>query len=148
MKAYSQDLRERILAALQGGEAPQHAIAERFCVSLSFVEKLWRRFRRSGSGAAKPHAGGKRRALKDHTTFLRRAVETQPEATLEELREWIAAAQGPQVSTATICRELQRLKLPVKKVAPRGGAGYGACPDVADCLPGGGRGPRRPTPEV
>ena len=115
MKSYSQDLRERILAALQDGEAPQHAIAKRFCVSLSFVEKLWRRFRRSGSGAAKPHAGGKRRALKDHTDFLRRAVETQPDATLEELRERIAAAQGPQVSTATICRELQRLKLPVKK---------------------------------
>jgi transposase len=115
MKSYSQDLRERILAVLQGSEAPQHAIAERFCVSLSFVEKLWRRFRRSGSGAAKPHAGGKRRALKDHTAFLRRAVETQPDATLEELRERIAAAQGPQVSTATIGRELQRLKLPVKK---------------------------------
>jgi transposase len=115
MKPYSQDLRERIIAALQGGEAPQHAIAERFCVSLSFVEKLWRRFRRSGSGAAKPHAGGKRRALQDHTDFLRRAVQTQPDATLEELREQIAAAQGPQVSAATICRELQRLNLPVKK---------------------------------
>lgn len=115
MKPYSQDLRDRIITALQDGEAPQHAIAERFCVSLSFVEKLWRRFRRSGSGAAKPHAGGKRRTLNDHTDFLRRAVETQPDATLEELRERLAAAQGPHVSPATICRELQRLKLPVKK---------------------------------
>src|SRR5215813_3980144 len=103
MTSYSQDLRERMLAALQGGEAPQHAMAERFCVSLSFVEKLWRRFRRSGSGAAQPHAGGKRRALKDHTDFLRRAVETQPEATLEELRERIAAVQGLHVSAATMC---------------------------------------------
>jgi transposase len=92
MKSYSQDLRKRILAALPGGGAPQHAIAERFCVSLSFVEQLWRRFRRSSSGAAKPHAGGTRRALKDHTDFLRRAVETQPEATLEALRERTAAA--------------------------------------------------------
>jgi transposase len=115
MKPYSQDLRDRIIHAVETGEATQPTIAERFRVSLSFVEKLWRRFRRSGSGAAKPHAGGKRRALTDHTDLLRRAVEQQPDATLEELRERLAAAQGPRVSTATICRELQRLHLPVKK---------------------------------
>lgn len=115
MKPYSQDLRDRIMQALQAGDASQPAIAARFCVSLSFVEKLWQRFRRSGSSAAKPHAGGRRRALTDHTALLRREVEHQPDATLEELRERIVAAQGPQVSPATICRELQRLKLPVKK---------------------------------
>ena len=115
MRPYSQDLRDRIIQALEAGNASQPAIAERFCVSLSFVEKLWQRFRRSGSSAAQPHAGGRRRALTEHTTLLRREVEHQPDATLEELRERIVAAQGPQVSTATICRELQRLKLPVKK---------------------------------
>ena len=122
MRPYSQDLHDRIIHALQAENASQPAIAARFCVSLSFVEKLWQRFRRSGRSAAKPHAGGRRRALTDHTTLLRREVEHQPDATLEELRERIAAAQGPQVSAATICRELQRLKLPIKKVAPRGGA--------------------------
>lgn len=115
MKPYSQDLRDRIMQALQAGDASQPVIAARFCVSLSFVEKLWQRFRRSGSSAAKPHAGGRRRALTDHSALLRREVEHQPDATLEELRERIVAAQGPQVSPATICRELQRLKLPVKK---------------------------------
>ena len=115
MKPYSSDLRDRIIRVLESGEETQGTIAERFCVSLSFVEKLWQRFRRSGRSAAKPHAGGKRRALKDHTALLRREVEKQPDATLEELRERIAAAQGPRVSSATICRELQRLNLPVKK---------------------------------
>lgn len=115
MKPYSQDLRDRIIDALAAGEATQRTMAERFCVSLSCVEKLWRRFRRSGSAAAKPHAGGKRRYLKDHTALLRREVEKQPDATREELRERIAAAQGPRVSSATICRELQRLQLPLKK---------------------------------
>jgi len=115
MKPYSQDLRERIIQALEARDASQRASAERFCVSLSWVEKLWRRFRRSGSCAAKPHAGGKPRSLKDHLEVLRREVAKQPEATLEELRDRVAAAQGPHVSPATICRELQRLKLPVKK---------------------------------
>ena len=115
MKPSSQDLRARIMHALQAGNASQPAVAARFCVSLSCVEKLWQRFRRSGSSAAQPHAGGRQRALTDHTALLRREVEPQPDATLEELRERIAGAQGPQVSTATICRALQRLKLPVKK---------------------------------
>ena len=104
MRPSSQDLRDRIIQALQAGNASQPAMAARFCVSLSFAEKRWQRFRRSGSRAAQPHAGGRQRALTDHTTLLRREVEPQPDATLEELRERIAAAQGPQVSTATICR--------------------------------------------
>ena len=114
MKPYSQDLRERILHALQSGEATQRKVAERFCVSLSFVEKLWHRWRDSGSCAAKPHAGGKPRALKGHAELLRSEVAQQPDATLAELRERVAA-KGPQVSPATLCRELQRLQLPIKK---------------------------------
>ena len=105
MKPSSQDLRDRIRQALQTGNASQPAIAARFWVSLAFVEKLWQRFRRSGSSAAKPHAGGRRRTRIDPTALLRQEVEPQPEATRADLRERLAAAQGPQGSAATICRE-------------------------------------------
>lgn len=115
MKPYSQDLRDRIIQALEAGTATQRAIAERFCVSGSFVEKLWQRWRVKRSSAAKPHAGGRQGHLKDHLELLRNEVAQQPDATLAELRDRIGAAQGPLVSTATICRALQRLKLPVKK---------------------------------
>jgi transposase len=104
MKPYSQDLRERLIPALETGDAAQRAIAERFCVSLSSVETLWRRFRRSGSRTTKPHAGGKPRALKDHLELLRHEVADQPDATLEAWRDRVAA-KGPRVSPATICRE-------------------------------------------
>jgi transposase len=115
MKSYSQDLRDRIITALEAGTETQRAIAERFCVSGSFVEKLWQRWRRSGSSAPKPHAGGRRGALKDHLELLRTAVAKQPDATLAELRDHVMAAQGPRVSPATICRALRRLRLPRKK---------------------------------
>ena len=115
MKPYSQDLRDRIIQALEAGTATQRAIAERFCVSTAFVEKLWQRWRRSGSSAAKPHAGGRQGALTDHLELLRSEVAKQPDATLADLRERLIAAQGPRVSTATLCRALQRLKLPLKK---------------------------------
>ena len=75
MKPSSQDLRDRIMQALQAGNASQPAIAARCCVRLSFVEIRWQRFRHSGSRAAQPHAGGRRRALIDHTALLRREVE-------------------------------------------------------------------------
>jgi transposase len=123
MKPYSQDLRDRIIQALEAGTETQRAIAKRFCVSGSFVEKLWQRWRRSGSSAAKPHAGGRQGALKAHLECLRTEVAKQPDATLAELRDRVAAAQGPRVSSATICRALQRLRLPLKKSrsTPRSG---------------------------
>jgi transposase len=123
MKPYSQDLRDRIMQALEPGTATQRTIAERFCVSGAFVEKLWQRWRRSGSSAAKPHAGGRQGHLKDHLEFLRSEVAKQPDATLADLRDRLVAAQGPRVSMATICRALQRLHLPLKKSrsTPRNG---------------------------
>jgi transposase len=115
MKPYSQDLRDRIIQALEAGTETQRAIAERFCVSGSFVEKLRQRWRGSGSSAPKPHAGGRQGVLKDHLELLRTEVAQQPDATLAELCDRIVAAQGPRVSPATICRALQRLRLPLKK---------------------------------
>ncbi len=55
MKAYSDDLRERVAAACAtpGRSLPQ--VAAQFAVSLSFVEKLQQRQRTSGSVAALPH---------------------------------------------------------------------------------------------
>jgi putative transposase len=119
MKSYSQDLRDRIITALEAGTEPQRAIAERFGVSGSCVEKLWQRWRRSGSSAPKPHAGGQRGALKDPLALLRTAVAKQPEATLAALRDPVVAAQGPRVSPAPICRALQRLRLARKKSRSR-----------------------------
>lgn len=118
MKPYSQDLRDRITQTLEAGEETQPEIAENFGVSLSFVEKLWNRWRTTGQSAAKPHAGGASRRLQDHAELLRHEVEQQPDATLEELRQRLRKAKAPAVSGATICRELQRLNLPLKKSRP------------------------------
>lgn len=114
MKPYSQDLREKIIRALEAGET-QEEVADRFAVSLSFVEKLWRRWRETGSCAALPHAGGRQRALREHEAAIREEVAGQPDVTLAELSERLASAGAPPVSLATICAELQRLDLPRKK---------------------------------
>ncbi len=105
---------------IQENELSQAEIARHFSVSLPFVEKLWHRFRTTGKYQAKPHAGGVKRYLKADEQLIREIVKARPDVTLAELCERVAAATGKApVTTATMCVELQRLKLPLKKVASR-----------------------------
>ena len=116
MRPYSNDLRLKIIETIQANELPQIEIAEQFGVSKSFVEKLWHRFRTTGGYEAKPHAGGVERFLKNDEELIRRLVVEEPDATLSKLCEKVATETGkPQVTTATMCVELQRLGLPLKK---------------------------------
>ncbi len=116
MKAYSLDLRQRIVAAWEGRVGSQRAIAQRFSVSPSLVEKLVQRQRTTGRVAALPHGGGRRGLLDEAALALvRRLVQEQADATLEELCARVQQAGGPIVSKATLCRALQRLELPRKK---------------------------------
>jgi transposase len=116
MKPYSNDLRLKIIETIQVNELPQNEIAEQFGVSKSFVEKLWHRFRTTGSYEAKPHGGGVERFLKNEEELIRQLVRAEPDATLAQLCEKVAEHSGkPMVTTATMCVELQRLNLPLKK---------------------------------
>ena len=115
MKPYSQDLRERIVWAIEARAGSQPEIAARFAVSLSFVEKVWRRWRTTGSCAARPHAGGRARQLQGTEGVIRAAVAQQADITLAALCEQVVEVGGPRVSTKTMCVELQRLQLPRKK---------------------------------
>lgn len=116
MNPISSDLRRRIVEAIQENEETQVEIAERFTVGLSTVEKLWHRFRMTGSYEPLPHAGGRVRALREDEALIRAEVERQPDITLAELTEKVSAATGkPAVSVMTMCDELRRLGLPRKK---------------------------------
>src|SRR3712207_5982694 len=107
MKPISDDLRLRIIQAIQENEETQPEIAERFSVSLSTVEKLWCRFRLTGSYLPKPHAGGRERLLQNDEELIRQEIRRQPDITLAELREKVSAETGKEpVSLMTISEEL------------------------------------------
>lgn len=109
MKPISNDLRLRIIEAIQANEQSQPEIAGRFPVSLSFVEKLWHRFRSTGSYLPKPRAGGRDRLLKRYQELLRAQVKAQADMTLAELVEKAAHVSGsPPVSEMTMSLELRR----------------------------------------
>ena len=59
MKAYSIDLRERVVAACDAGDATREQVAARFSVSVPWIRKLLRQRRQTGSIAPKPRGGGR-----------------------------------------------------------------------------------------
>jgi transposase len=115
MKAYSLDLRQKILRACDQQVGSQRAIAALFGVSQSFVEKLLRRRRTTGEVAPRPHAGG-RKARDDAAALacVHDLLRAQADATLEELWARLHAQRGLRVSVPTMSRIVTSLRLPRK----------------------------------
>ncbi len=122
MKAYSIDLRQRVLATCDAREATRPQIAHRFSMSVHWIRKILRHRRDTGSIEPKPHGGGRARAIRPQVAHqLRQAIADRPDATLAELID----AVGLQCSLSVVHRELGALSLPRKKSAPRHRAGLG-----------------------
>ena len=120
MRAYSTDLREKIVLAYEGGEDTFDEIADTFGVARCTVGRLLK-LARSGDGLVPlPHGGGYPASLDERwLALLRTQVERQPDATLEELAAYLKKRCRVQAHPSTVCRALQRLDLPRKK-KPRG----------------------------
>ena len=115
MIPYSQDLRNRIIAALEADVETRQDIADIYGVSRSYVQKVWRRWRDTGNRAARARGGGRVRTLAAHAERIRTEVEQHPDVSLAEVCARLAQGGGPQVSVSMVCRELQHLNLPRKK---------------------------------
>jgi transposase len=112
MRAYSNDLRERIAAAVDRGDHSLRQLARLFSVSLSFLVRLLQRRRQTGSIRPRPHRGGPIPKL--DAAAVRRLldlVRDQPDATLTELRDQL----GVPCHIATIARVLRRHRITRKK---------------------------------
>src|SRR5690242_14980226 len=100
-QAYSQDLRDRVLAAV--GE-PIRSIAARLSVSPSYVSKVQSKARKTGeitAGAQCNHIAPRLAPLYD---ALRARVAEQADATIAELRAWVAREHRVSVSHPVMCR--------------------------------------------
>jgi transposase len=121
-QAYSQDLRERVLAA---EELSARAAAARFGVSVSYVVKARQRRDRLGEMAPGPQRSWTPRKLAAHHDAIAAHVRAHQDATLAELRAWLLAERGVSASTGTLWNTLRRLGLTFKKSVwrpPSGGA--------------------------
>lgn len=111
-RAYSADLRERVVGAVDRGEGSQREIARRFGVSLSFVVRMLQRRRSSGGLEPRPHGGGAglKLSVDDRIRLFDLARKT-PDATLRQLKE----TGGFDCTITTIWRTLRRARWTRKK---------------------------------
>ena len=118
MKAYSIDLRQKIIDTYQAGDISQRQLAERFRVALSFIEKLLKQYRETGSIAPKIRTEQTPTKLNSaQLTKLEELVIADNDATLAELREKLKEATGVLIGRSTVDRMLQKLNLTCKKKA-------------------------------
>ncbi len=114
MKAYSEDLRKKIVEAVERG-TPKSEAARSFGVGISSVKRYVATAREGRSLAPKKRPGSKPKLDESATRLLEADLEGRPAATLPHRREFLRRACGVSVSDSTICRVLRRLGWSRKK---------------------------------
>ena len=113
-RVLSQDLRERVVAAIDGGMSCR-AAAARFGVSAASAIRWRQLVVRHGTPAAKPQGGDRRAARIDaHATFILDAVKAKDDITLAELQV-LLAERGTSVGIGTLWRFFNRHRITRKK---------------------------------
>jgi transposase len=124
MRAYSMDLRERVVAAVDGGMRPGQAAAV-FGMSVRSVERYLARRRSTGSLAPQVQRHGRKPEKKTQVqAWLVGRLEAAADATLAEHAAAFAEQTGLVVSTATMSRALSTLPVddPAQALTPAGRA--------------------------
>jgi len=113
----SNDLRERVIAAVVGGESCR-TVAVRFGVAASSVVKWSQRYRSTGSVAPGKMGGHRKPLLEPHRGFILKRLRQTPHLTLHALKDELAS-RGVRVSHNTVWVFLRREGLRFKKTAVR-----------------------------
>ena len=120
-RAYSLDLRERVVAAVAAGESCRK-VAATFKVSVASVVKWSQRFRATGTPAARPMGGNRPYALAGERDWLLKRLSQQPDVTLRALLAELAA-RGIKVSYYAVWHFLEHEGISFKKKPARQRAG-------------------------
>ena len=116
MKAYSLDLRQKIVDTYTEGNISQRQLAKQFRVALSFIEKLLKQHRETGNIAPKVRTEQTPTKLnEEQLTILEQIVKANNDATLDELRYQLEQKTGVLIGRSTTDRMLKKLNLTVKK---------------------------------
>lgn len=114
-KPYSQDLRDRVVEAVEKNGMSCRGAARRFGVGESSAIRWVERYRQTGSAAAGKMGGHRRPVLAEHRDFLAAARAEQPDVTLEALCQRLFAERGVKTDTGTMSRFFRREGITLKK---------------------------------
>ena len=124
-RAYSDDLRTKLLRAYAAGRGSLEELARQFGVSYGYTKKIRRQQLETGQ-LDRPRQlrhGPTGQLSAEIKQYLRAVVAKQPDVTLAELREQLRAAHQVQISRSRLWYWLRGLGLRHKKNTARPGAG-------------------------
>jgi len=114
-QSYSEDLRARVLSAVDGGTRARSA-AKLFGVSVSYIYKALIRRRRTGETGASTRRGHRPRQLSPaQEAALAARIQAHPDLTLAALQAWLLAEHGVRLSNGAMWSAVARLGLSFKK---------------------------------
>jgi transposase len=113
-RAYSLDLRERVVAAIEAGISTRQAAAQ-FSIGIATAGS-WARLKRS-QGDVRPGRQGKPKGsvLDAHADFILGAIEDKPDTTLDEMVDRLAAERAVTVVRTAVWKFLDRRDMTHKK---------------------------------
>ncbi len=118
MKAYSLDLRQKVVETYDAGGTTQRELAEQFHVSLNFIVTLLKRWRRDQTLEAKKRGAVMKPLLTPEIMqFLDEQIKQECDLSLAQLVELVREKYNLSVSTKTMSRMLRRENLRYKKNA-------------------------------
>jgi transposase len=115
MKAYSEDLRQKVVQAVHERGTSKSEAARLFSISLSSVKRYTRLADRGES--LTPRKGGGRPPIADDATrkLLEEDIRTRPTATVADRRNFLESFAGKSLSESTLRRLLKRMGFSRKK---------------------------------
>lgn len=114
MRAYSQDLRDRVLRALERGDRPTE-IARRFEVSRVWVYQVRDCWQRDGRRSSLRVGGYRRSCVTAMESQLRAWIEAEADLTLAEICQRLAQQAGIQIKVSALWHQLDKWNLTLKK---------------------------------
>lgn len=122
-QSYSQDLRDRVMGAVDGGMAVRDAAAT-FKVSIAYIYKALIRRRLTGDTGVKQSRGRPPRKLSgEQEVALGAHIRSRPGITLAQAQAWLLAEHGISLCTGAMWKATRRLGLSFKKSPARGRTG-------------------------
>ena len=112
-RAYSMDLRQRLVHTVEGGMSVRQAACQ-LMIDYSCALKWMRQFRGKGNVQPKRQGGYRKSVLLPHTRWLLQHIEQKPDQTLVEIRQSLIQ-KGVRVGIATLWRFFQRHQISFKK---------------------------------
>lgn len=108
MRAYSIDIRGKIIHAYESGAESQRQIARRFDVSLSFVRDLLRQYRETGIVDSKKTGGSVPKIDNESHRLIRQLVEDNEHLPLSRICQVLAEERQLKVSRSTVWRAIRK----------------------------------------